>query len=240
MFVKFFSLIGLLSLFTSCATRYILPGNRFMTPETQGEVLRGQFEIQQGSANILKINTKNSSVEDGVLYSDIQRTSYQYSNSLFDPFDIFLAHTGSSNTVFGGKFQFLGGSRISKSAGHKASIALGIGENKHKSEDKSVEFNLRAQENFLIYGYRFSEFVMPYANISYSKYRFDGKISHSNPFLNGARPSYETKILATSVGVELAFSAFVSKLECTYQQLNTDKTNERNRFIFGYSLGVVW
>ena len=240
MFAKYFSLIALLGLFTSCATRYILPGNRFMTPETQGEVLRGQFEIQQGSANILSINTKNSSVEDGVLYRDIQRTSYQYSNSLFDPFDIFLAHTGSSNTVFGGKFQFLGGSRVSKSAGHKASFSAGIGENKHTTENKAVKFNLRAQENFLIYGYRFSEFVMPYGNVSYSKYRFDGKISHSNPSLNGTRPGYETIIVAGSVGVELSYAALVSKLECTYQQLDTNKTKEHNRFIFGYSLGVAW
>lgn len=240
MIIKFLHITLLLGLVSSCATRYILPGNRFMTPETQGEALRGQVEIQQGNANRLSVDTSEGTVTNGVVYHDIQRTSYQASNSLFDPFDIYWAHTSSANGIFGAKFQILGGSRVSKSAGHKLAIAAGIGENKHKNQDKTVNFNLRAQENYLIYGYRFTEMFMLYANASYSKYAFDGKIKSTDPALNNALPSYKTGVLAQSAGLEVSFHPFVSKLELTYQQLETEDTSQRNRFIFGYSLGVVW
>jgi hypothetical protein len=240
MVIKILPTIGLLLLASSCATRYILPGNKFMTPETQGGALRGQFEIQQTNANLLAVNTNNGSVNDGVVYRELSRTGFLFSNSFFDAFDAYWSHTASANAMFGGKIQILGGSRTSNTAGHKAAVAIGFGGNKHETNDKTVSFTLNGQENFLLYGYRFSEFLMPYANLSYSRYAFDGKIKSNDPALSGKRPSYDTKIYASSVGLELSYLAFVSKLECTYQQLDTRRSKDTNRFIFGYSLGLAW
>ena len=233
-------ILFILLFLVSCATKYIVPGNRFITPESQGGAFRGQVELQQTSGNQLAIDTSNNSIDDGVVYSDISRMGFLYSNSIFDPFDLYWTHIGSGNSMLGGKFQFIGGSRSSNSTGHKMSIAASIGGNEHESNDKKVEFELTGQEFLLLYGFRFSPNVLLYSSLSHAKYNFDAKIRSSSPSLNGARPNIDTKINSLSGGGELSYEAFFVKLEMTYQQLATTDTKDKSRFIFGYSLGMSW
>lgn len=224
----------------SCATKYIVPGNRFLTPESQGEALRGQVEIQGTSANQLIIDTSAGNVDNGVNYSIIDRTAFLFSNSLFNQLDIYWSHVGSANSMIGLKFQFIGDPRISKSAGHKMSIAAAVGENEHETEDESVEFNLAGQELMLLYGYRFSEFILAYSSFSMASYSFKGEIRSSDPALNGADPRFDTKIQSFSGGLELSYTAFFAKLETTYQKLVTTDTKDKENFIVGYSIGISW
>ena len=239
MMIKVVLLLSLLFL-TSCATKYIVPGNRFITPESQGDALRGQVELQQTNANQLTIDTSNSTVDEGVLYSDISRSGFLLSNSLFDQLDLIWSHTGSANSMLGAKFQFVGGSRISSAVGHKISAAVLFGNNEHETDDESVEFELGGKEYLVLYGYRFSPNVLTYSSFSYATYHFSGDIRSSNPSLNGADPDFETEIKSLSGGVELSYGVVFGKLELTYQQLKTDDTKDKSRFVVGYSAGFSW
>lgn len=231
-------LILILFLFGSCATKYIIPGNRFITPESQGGIFHGQVEIQQTSANQLTIDTRNDSIHDGVLYDQKTRTGFLISDSIFDNFDFIWSHTGSANSLLGGKLQVLGDPRLAKTAGHKMSMVALFGGNEHETDDRSVEFDLAGQEILLIYGYRFTENVLPYLSFSRAAYDFSGKIKKGP--LNGQEPHLRTTSNALNVGVEFAHLAFFAKFETTYQQLTTTDTKGRDKFMFGYSVGYSW
>lgn len=233
-------LLLLLLFQVSCATKYVLPGNRFITPETQGGAFHGQFEFQQTNANQLTMDTSNNSVDDGVLYFDLKRSGFLYSTSLFDQFDFIWSHTGRANSMLGGKIQLLGASRVSRGVGHKLSIGAAFGGNEHETEDKSVEFELTGREYLLLYGYRFNENILLYSSYSYADYHFSGTLRYSTPGLNGAKPDYETKLQSLSLGLELAYELAFFKLEGTYQQLKTTDTKDKNRIAVGYSVGLQW
>lgn len=224
-----------------CATKYIIPGNRFMTPESQGGALRGQFEFQQSTANQLKTDLSNASIEDGVVNQTISRSGFLYSTSLFDQLDVFWTHTGGGNSLLGAKFQFIGASRTANGTGHKMAVSLGFGANEYESEGAtSVEFELRGKEFQLLYGFRFGEMVLAYSNLSYATYNFSGTVTSSDPSINGLEPKYETKAIGLYGGVEFDVGAFFAKLECGYQQLQTTDTKDVSNFLYGYSVGVSW
>ncbi len=235
--------IFLLSLFlqVSCATKYIIPGNRFMTPESQGGVFRSSVEFQQSTANQLTVNVMNASIEDGVLHSLTDRTGYAFSTSFLEQLDLFWTHTGGANSLFGGKFQFLGSSKTAVGAGHKMALSAAVGGNEHETEGANkVEFELSGSEFQLLYGYRFNEFLLTYSNLAYAHYNFAGQITSSDPSLNGLRPAYDTKVLSLYGGAEISFGAVFGKAECGYQVLKTTDTKNIANFIFGYALGVNW
>lgn len=221
-----------------CATKYMIPGNRFISPETQGGFFRGQIEFQQTGASQLMINTENGSVSDGVLYEAVSRAGFLFSSSLLDQFDFVWSHTGGGNSLIGGKFQFLGGGRTTNSTGHKASLGVLFGANEHETEDRSVEFSLSGREYFALYGYRLSPNIFPYLGLSYATHTFEGKISKG--VLASLEPNYISTSRAVSGGIELSFDAFFAKLEASYQQLMTEKTKDRENVMLGYSLGLSW
>jgi hypothetical protein len=229
-----------LLLLPACATKYLISGNRFITPESQGEAFRGQIEFQQTGANQLTIDTNNGTVDNGVIYKDVSRSGFLFSNSLFDSFDIVWSHTGGANSMIGGKFQFLGGSRISNSTGHKASLGILFGGNEHETDEKSVEFKLTGKEYLLLYGFRVNENFFPYSSLSLATYNFSGRITSSNPLFNGLEPELVTTSRSLNGGIELSFDSFFAKVEASYQQLQTTDTKNRERFQLGYSVGYSW
>lgn len=225
----------------SCATKYILPGNRFITPETQGGLFESQFEVQQTSATRLNIDGSSGSLDDGVIYNKSKRTGYLFSTSLLDMVDFYWSHAGSANSMLGAKVQLLGGSRLSKSAGHKFALSAAFGGNEHElSGDPKIKFKLAGNDVALIHGYRFNEFFMIYDSLSYSRYKFDGKVSSSNPTFNGGRPGYATKLYGAHLGTELSFGPLFGKLEYGYQMIDTNSTKKRMASVFGYSVGFSW
>jgi hypothetical protein len=230
--------ILLLLFLSSCATKYVVPGNRFITPESHGGTFVTQVEFQQTQATQLTINTDNGTVEDGVYYSGLKRAGFQFSSSLLDQFDFVWSHTGSANSMLGLKLQILGASRSSKGAGHKLAVVFLGGNNAHETDDKSVEFDLSGKEFLVVYGYRISETFLPYVGVSYANYEFNGAIKSSNPSLNGLRPVYGTSVQSLVAGTEFSLGVLVSKLEASYQQLKTDLTKTEEVLAFGYSFGL--
>lgn len=233
-------LLVFLYLLSGCATKYLVPGNRFITPETQGGAFRGQIELQQASATQATIDTEQGTVTEGVKYSEVDRFGFLFSNSLFDSFDLIWSHTGGSTSMLGGKLQFLGSPRTGNGAGYKLSAAALFGGNEHETDDKSVEFELAGKEVLILYGYRVNQFVLPYSSFSYASYDFSGKIKSKDPVLNGLRPETNTKTMGLSAGLEITLDSFFGKLEATYQQLSTTDTKERSELLLGYSLGFSW
>jgi hypothetical protein len=232
-------LTGFLFLLTGCATKYMLPGNKFLTPESQGEAFRGQLEVQKTTGNELSIDTQNGNVNEGVLYSEVSRTGFLLSNSLFDQLDLYWSHIAGGNSMLGGKFQLMGGSRVSKATGHKLAIAAALGSNEHETDDGVVEFTLGGQEYLILYGYRFVEQFMLYSSLSQANYQFDGVIK-SNNSLNGLRPEIDSQIMSFSGGIEANVNPVFAKLEFTYQSISTEKTKAYTHFITGLSIGVSW
>ncbi|MFL5783217.1 MAG: hypothetical protein ACJ76H_01325 [Bacteriovoracaceae bacterium] len=232
-------LLGALLLFTGCATKYMLPGNRFITPETQGEAFRGQMEIQKTSGTEVSIDTKNNTVDEGVLYNTVSRSGFLFSNSFFDRFDLVWSETSSANSMIGGKFQFLGGSRVSKSVGHKLALAALVGSNEHETDDKLVTFTLGGSEYMLLYGYRFLPEIMMYSSLSQANYNFKGQI-HGSGALSGQRPNINSQILSVSGGLEGNIDIVFAKLELTYQSIMSSKTNYYSHYITGLSIGLQW
>lgn len=237
--MKLISMFSLL-LLSSCATKYLLPGNRFITPESQGGIFAGQFELQQTGANLTKINTQNGTVDEGVIYENISRTGFLFSNSFFEPFDFVWSHTGGGNSMMGGKLQIIGTSRSSKGAGHKVSLAGLIGGNEHETDDKSVEFELSAKEYLILYGYRINESILPYTSLSFANHQFDGTIKAPGTPLNGLKPSISSKSTTLSAGAEFSLNSLLAKLEVSYQKLETEMTKEKQSLFIGYSVGFSW
>ena len=225
----------------SCASKYIIPGNRFVTPESQGGVFRSSFEFQQTSASQLTADVSKGSVDEGVLYSDVKRSGFLFSSSLMEQIDFFWNHTGSANSIFGLKYQFMGAPRTANGTGHKMAFSAGIGGNEYETDGSdSVLYTLSVQEFQLLYGYRLSEFVLLYSNLSYGKYKFNGEIDSRDATLDGLMPIYETKSYALLGGCELTLGSFLAKLEAGYQQLATTDTKDRTGLLFGYSIGISW
>jgi hypothetical protein len=236
--MKLFLYFGLF-IFSGCATKYLVPGNRFMTPETQGGVFNGQAEMHFTSANQMVIDVSTGTADQGVMYESMPRTGFLMATSFLDELDLFWSHTGAANSMLGAKFQFMGGSKSGRETGHKMALAAAFGGNEHITDaDPEIQFTLSGQELMLLYGYRFTENFLVYLNASHANYAFDGKIT-TGP-LAGLRPSMKTQVLAGYAGLELTYGRVLAKLECGYQQLASSNTQPFTALHYGYSLGFSW
>jgi hypothetical protein len=218
----------------------MLPGNRFITPESQGGVLNNQLEIQNTSATQATVRVNDNYEIEGVTYREVSRTGFLFSSSLFNQLDLVWSHAGSGNSLFGAKFQFNGASRSEKGTGHKFAIGALFGGNKYETDDKSVEFELGGQEYLVLYGYRFSEMVLLYSNFSYATYHFDGVVHSSVPEVNGLKPKIDNTLRGLYIGTEITYLAVSFKLECGYQQIISTDTEDLSHFITGFGLGLSW
>jgi len=231
----------LIILFISgCATKYIVPSNRFITPESQGGFFKGEFEFQRTSSTQIAAKAGEGDFNEGVVYQNISRSGYSFSYSFFESVDFIWSHVGSGNSLGGLKYQIFGNSKSAKGAGQKLALVALFGGNDYQTEDKSVIFRLDAQEFLLSYGYRISEFAMPYISLSRSRYDFSGIVSSSIPAINGKEPSYQTIIWSINTGGEFNWQSFFLRTEFSYQQIETENTQTYNPMNLGVSLGVNW
>lgn len=232
-----------LIILSGCATKYVVPGNRFMTPESQGGVFRGQFELQSTSGQVAKLKTDNERVGQGVEYERIPRTGYQFSTSFFDPFDFVWAHTASSTSMVGGKLQLLGTSRTGNATGHKFSVAYLAGGNRHSTRSKSVQLRADSHEFLLIYGYRISDLLLTYFSFSRANYTYKiqlGPPAYPTPPLAGAIDEVKSIVDSLNLGGELNYQIFFAKAECSYQKIDSTETPVKNALTFGFAGGLSW
>lgn len=229
----------LLFLSTSCATKYVIPGNRFISPESVGGVLRVQAELQQNSSKIAAINVTDGNTNNRLQYNDKMRTGYFFGTSIMEQIDFIWYQTASSVSFLGARIQLLGGSKASKATGHKLAITAAAGGNEHEidSSDPKIEFEMGGQDYSIIHGYRFSENILIFETLSATNISFDGKLSSSNPTFNGLRVDYKTKLYGAFIGAEFSYFALMMKLEAGYQIIQSTHTPERDGIRLGYALG---
>jgi hypothetical protein len=234
-----FYILILLFICTSCATKYVIPGNRFISPESVGGVLKVQAEIQQNSSKVAAIDVSDGNTNNKLQYNDKIRTGYFFGASLFEQLDFLWYQTASSVSFVGARIQVIGGSKASNSAGHKLSITAALGGNDHEidSSDPKIDFTMKGQDYSLIHGYRFSENFMIYESLSQTNITFDGKLKSNNPLFNALEVNYKTTLYGLFVGGEFSFNSFMAKLECGYQIIKSTHTPDKEGVMFGYALG---
>lgn len=222
-------------LLSSCATRYILPAQRFLSPETQGGGFKTSIELQKTTAHNTKLKGGDGGIS-GVNYEEISRMGYLLSAGLFDSFDLIWAHIASGNSLVGGKYQFIGGDR--SGTGPKLALAYLVGGNQHESDNKDIEFKLNGQELWGIYGLRLNTFFMPYTSLGVGKYDYKAHIKKGA--FRGERPKIKSDIYTMMIGGEVNFEGFIFKLETGMQLLESSKTKDKWSYRTGFSLGYGW
>ena len=232
-------ILCLLFISTGCATKYVLPGNRFISPESVGGNFKVQAELQQTSAKLASIDVTGGSTNNKLIYSDKHRMGYFFGTSLMEQVDFIWYQTGGSVSFLGGRFQIMGGSKASKATGHKIAVTAALGGNEHEidSGDPKIEFKMAGQDFSVIHGYRFSENFLLYDSLSFTKINFDGDLKSNNPQFNGLEVNYNTKLIGLFLGTELSYGPVMAKLEAGYQLIQSNHTPDREGYRFGYSVG---
>lgn len=221
---------------SGCATRFILPSQRFLSPEVQGGGFKSSIELQKTTAHLARLKGNNDGI-NGLAYDEISRTAYQFSTGLFDQFDIIWSHIGSANSLIGGKFQFIGSAK-GGGDGHKLSFAYLVGGNRHESDKKDIEFRLNAQEYWGIYGYRLNPFFMPYFSFGLGQYKYRGHVKKG--FYAGERPRIKSDVYMSSLGLEINYQSVFFRLESGFQLIESTKTNDKWAMRTGFGLGYSW
>jgi len=225
----------------SCASRFIIPGNRFYTPETQGGALKGAVEYSSSTATQLIIDDRNASVEEGLISEKIGRNGTMLSLSVMDPIDLIWTRVNAGSSLLGAKLQFLGTPRSAKAVGHEVAFVGLFGSNKYETDDETIKFTLDVQEYSLVYGYRVTENILPYASITISTYQYDVNLLKGP--INGvgtSDPSYTSKVKALNLGSEFSFNMLFVKPELTYQLISTTDSATKTNAIVGVAFGVSW
>lgn len=228
----FKALLALLFL-SGCADKYLVPGNRFITPESQGGFLHSQFEVQNTSGTQYSLISTNGVIDRNLSASTISRTGYMFSTALLEKLDFFWSHTGGSVSLLNLKYQFIGGSRSSKATGHKLAATAGMGGNDNKVDN--IDLSLKGQELSLIYGYRFVDWFMMYTSLFNSTYTFSATV----PGTTGSG-SFVSKVWGLYGGTEISFGSFFGKAEVGYQKISTGVTHDQTNILAGYSFGLSW
>lgn len=221
---------------SGCASRYLLPGPRLITPEAQGGDFKTSIELSKTTGHLLKLKGGYEYIE-GVAYSDLPRTGYQLSTGLFERFDFIWSHQASANSLVGGKYQMLGSTR-GGGTGSKLALAYLVGGNEHESDAKDIEFKLNAQEFWAIYGYRLNPMFMPYSSLSFGKYNYKAQIKRG--YYQGEKPRIHSDLYSWMIGGELNIEGFFLKLETGFQLLESTKTRDKWASRTGFSAGYSW
>ena len=194
--MKFLVIVSLFFL-ASCATelKYEMNNHKFLSPETKGELLKGDVSLalQQDQKVLL------ATAYDDVVFNlpgTLDTTSSLSKNvnvsipinlGILERLDFYTA-----NFKYGFKYQFYGNSEKERKVEYKAAIAAAYGEKYRDSSDVSyststssrtysTDLKLRSYELSLILGKRFTESFLWYVNIIRDYYNYKGTLT-SNQF----------------------------------------------------------
>ncbi len=232
-------ILVVLFLCTSCATKYVLPGNRFISPESVGGSLRPQIELQQNSSKVVSIDVSGGRTDNRLLYSDKNRTGYFFGMSLIEQLDFIWYQTASSVSFTGARIQILGGSKSSNATGHKLALTAALGGNEHELDETEpkISFKMSGQDYSLIHGYRFSPNILVYESFSQTNITYDGKLKSNDPTFNGLEVGYRNTLYGLFAGVEFSYNSLMVKLECGYQRIKSTNTPNKEGMLYAYALG---
>lgn len=229
-------LILLMFLASSCATKFRVPVNRMMLPDTVGGAFRGQFEVgKQGQANGTIDVSKPSPYP--FTFKQIDGTSFLGEMSLANTVDFYWSHTSSSVSLLGAKWQFVGNPLTGGGSGHSMALTGALGGNEHEVDgNPKIEYSFNATDASLIHGYWLTGNWEIFESLGYSTYHIDGKLS-GNP---SGKLNDRARQLTGAAGTALVYLPIIVKTEVSYSKLNWSNSKDRDYVAWAFSLGFTF
>lgn len=249
-------LLGLLSL-VSCSTYLRTSGARMLSPETNGKLGKGTFDMArlQGSKQY-QMDFSGSSTE--VPFHDYDEMTYGYSVAgdlgIIKRLDVYILPSFvMAPTLFGIKFQFLGDPRAEATKGNiSASISVAAGSSQQERKDAEddtdifdgrvdkIDVEMDHQDISLMTGYRWGEHWLQYLNATFYEEEARGKVTNNMLTLVDASFKYNNSGAIYATGFILYAGNVQFKAE--YSHLTTDWTYNRKDYVnmVNGAMGFNW
>lgn len=251
-------LLGFFSV--GCAVNVKMPVNRMISPEAQGEFMKGQIDLRWvGVADIELADNKTSATPD--INPDISEDGaigFGAGVGLFERLDFYYHNSDDSPSHYGLKLQLLGEPRSSSGKGNH-SLAIGAAY-AYLSETESEEETLGSDtgkakikasgyEAFLLYGYRPTEKVIGY--LGPFVYEIDAEATVERTSGGSTSVTATPKGEGSQAGVLLGFQFQSEKgylnFEGGYAKTEYNRTSpspldaeDLEDSFFGASVGFMW
>ncbi len=225
-------------LFGGCATQMRVPGNRFILPETLAPESAGELELGMGNAIDSKINTDGDKTTNPLDISTMNALHYNMAFAIMPNVDFLWRHLAKSNSMIGGKVQFLGASR-GKGTGQNLSAAFLMGSNQHELDGSpKISFEMAGKDLSIIHGWKMLEWFELYDSLFLSWYKFNSTIE-SGPLKNKDM-DYAGKQMGLLIGGAFFYNEYTMKLELTYSRLTWSRTPTETLLSIGYSFSYAF
>lgn len=251
--MKISILLSLLIL-TSCTSYVRTLGNRMISPESQGSLGKGSFEIRAHQSKRDQLNFENDSTTNNV-----QRAGSPYAAGLMgelgllNRLDIYLIPSTVSSTIYGLKFQFLGKPESEAKKGNfSTSLVLGYGsfsdetngnndlEDFFEGNVEDLEVDTTHQDVGLIVGYRWAEKFLQYANAIYLRETVEGKVTSDSGTLDNAKFTFYQDGMIYSTGFIIYFGTSHLKLDYSHFVSDWSRTEKTTVNTANFALGFNW
>jgi hypothetical protein len=238
-----------------CASNFYIPSNRFLIPESSGELLSGEFRA--GAIGVAEVQ-----VADDMTLANPNTTPQLTKNTTLgfgldlgftERFGIYIDGATNAPSVIGVKYQFMGDPLAVSEKGNK-SLALAVGVmNGSQSEATSVnsvngntKFDFSGWESVLLVGYRPYDELLLYGGPFISTINAQVVVSGGPTGGVTAEPDGSGGSRGCSFGVRYGELGFID-LEFAYLETNLQRTsptalaaNQLNDFAIGLATGGSW
>jgi len=254
---QFIFLLSFAVLTTGCATRFLVPANRFVLPENTGALFKGDVktgmastgqveladDVTAASPDTTPILSRNSAVHIG---ADLGLASF---------LDIYFTKISGGPTFAGLKIQLLG-APISTAKSGNFSLALaggsGFGSITQNTEVGTIkgesELKFTGWEALLLLGYRPADSFLIYAGPFTSHIATDAKIKRTANAVTTttAEPSGSGDFSGVNMGFRWGYHFFIVvegsyiNMKWTREKPTELKASDLSSFVSGITLGGAW
>lgn len=238
---------------TSCSTYVRTQSTKMLSPESQGGLGKGQVELRFEAQKRDELEFGNDTTNNAVDRAD---TVYALSPAgeigFFNIVDFYVNVHTQSPSVIGLKTQLLGkGREEAKKGNFSASVIVGYGHAARESTSstdefifnndvKEVELETQHEEVGLIFGYRWFDKFLHYANIIYQHQTLEGKVTDNSGNLNKTPFMYEQDGMIYSTGFIHYFAKAYWKVDYTNFTSDWTKTHKQTVNSLSAALGFTW
>jgi len=252
-----FILIFLVFLVTGCASRFFIPTNRFLSPETDGALWKG--EVKLGSAGVTQVQLADSMTSTTPDITPIlSRNSSIYFGAelgLASWLDVYYSGVASAPGFVGLKIQIIGDPASTAKAGN-FSIALAGGPGFGSAEQTDGSDDLKGKtkmkftgwETALLLGLRLSDSFLIYAGPFKTHVQTNTEIQRTQNSVTTttAEPHGTGDISGINLGLRFGKSIFLN-IEGSYTTNQWTRTNptelkadDLNALTGGVAVGGAW
>jgi hypothetical protein len=253
-----FVLLLILGFATSgCATRFYIPTNRFQTPESSGNLWRGDIKIASAGVTQVQIADDTTSLNPDLTPILSRNSALQIGGSLglASFLDLYANVTVSSPTFVGMKVQVLGNPAPGAKAGNVSLAILGgvaTSSTKQNYDSSGVsgtsEMSFSGWEGAALLGYRWSENFLVYTGAFKSHVKTEATIKRTSNSITTvtAQPDGVGESSGAIFGVRWGNSIYISiegissANQWTRKKPTEQKADELNALVGGVAIGGAW